>query len=139
MITEQQYSDMIRRNTSIGQPVPKQPRVKAKGRLPEQKLNKTEAAYAQYLELQKSAGTIRWWGFEAMTIKLGFDCRFTPDFLVMLEDGSLELHDTKAGKNGKPRAEDDAIVKARVTGATFPIPIFFLWREKNGEWNRKEM
>src|ERR1035438_5792026 len=71
---------------------------KPKGRIPKPEMNSTERRYAQYLDLQKAVGEILWYGFETVTIKLGPDCRFTPDFLVMLSDGSLSFHDTKGSK-----------------------------------------
>lgn len=118
------------------------------GRLPKPAMNKTEAAYGAHLMLQRKLGLVLWYGFEAVTIKLGNDCRFTPDFLVMLPDGRLELRDTKGLKKIKTgkragqstyHAEEDALVKARVAAANFPIPVFFVWQERSGEWNKREL
>jgi hypothetical protein len=111
-------------------------------------MNKTEAKYAAYLELQKAAGAVLWWQFEVVTIKLGNDVRLTPDFLVLFPDGHLELHDTKGTKKIKtgrktgqtaPYVEEDALVKARIAAANFVIPIFFVWQERNGEWSKREL
>lgn len=118
------------------------------GRIAKPEMNKTEARYAAHLELQKNVGAVLWWGFETFTVKLGKDCRFTPDFAVMFPDGHLEFHDTKGaekikiGKRAgetKPRFEDDALVKARVAAANCVIPVYFVWPEKNGEWGRREL
>lgn len=112
----------------------------AKGRLPVPKgMNKTETAYAAHLQALYLAQDILWWGFEAIRVRIGHDCFLNPDFLVMYKDHRLELHDTKGTKKGKPRAEDDAIVKARAISASFPIPIYFVFRDLDGEWTRKEM
>lgn len=120
----------------------------AVGRVPRPLMNKTEAAYDGHLELQLRFGQILWHQFEAITIRLGNDCRFTPDQLVMLPDGHLELHDTKGTtkiKQGRRagqctyHAEEDALVKARVAAANFVIPVFFVWQERNGEWSKKEL
>jgi len=111
-------------------------------------MNKTEARYAQHLEAHQRIGLLLWYGFEAITVKLGNDCRLTPDFLVMYPDGHLELHDTKGAKKiksgrragqTKPYVEEDALVKARVLAAHFVIPIFFVWPEPNGEWGKCEL
>ncbi|HXR75195.1 MAG TPA: hypothetical protein VN737_04410 [Bryobacteraceae bacterium] len=111
-------------------------------------MNKTEAAYAAHLELQKRVGVVLWWGFEVMTIKLAADTRLTMDFLVMLQDGRLEFHDTKGAKKiktgrragqTKPYVEEDARVKASVAAAHFPIPVFFVWPEPSGEWGKREL
>lgn len=114
------------------------------GRLPKPEMNSTETAYSQYLDLQQKAGEIVYYKFEAITIKLGPDCRLTPDFLVMYPDGRLALHDTKGttkikvGKKAggtKFYAEEDALVKARVVAGNFVIPISFVFRQNNGEWS----
>jgi hypothetical protein len=77
-------------------------------------------------------------------IRIGINCWWTPDFLVLYRDLHLELHDTKGGKGkrGQPKtyhAEDDAIVKARAVSEAFVIPVWFIWRQHDGEWTRKEM
>lgn len=117
----------------------------ATGRLPKPAMNKNEAAYSAHLQRLYLAGEILWRGFEAITIKLGPDCRLTPDFLVMYPNGRMELHDCKGrtkikvGKKAggsKFYAEEDALVKARVVAGNFVIPIFFVWKEKNGEWSK---
>jgi hypothetical protein len=121
---------------------------KPKGRIPKPEMNSTERRYAQYLDLQKAVGEILWYGFETVTIKLGPDCRFTPDFLVMLSDGSLSFHDTKGSKaikTGKrsgqtqPYVEEDARVKTCVLAANFVIPISFVWQRQDGEWEKREL
>jgi hypothetical protein len=120
----------------------------AKGTLPEPEMNKTEAAYDAYLALQERAGAVLWHKFECVTVKIAADCRLTPDFLVMLPDGRLEFHDTKGAKKIKigKRAgqrtayfEEDALIKAKVAAALFPIPIYFVWPEPNGEWGKKRI
>lgn len=117
----------------------------ATGRLPKPKMNRNESEYDAHLQRLYLTGEIQWRGFEAITIKLGPDCRLTPDFLVMYPNGKLELHDCKGrtkiklGKKAggtKFYAEEDALVKARVVAGNFVIPIYFLHREKNGEWTK---
>jgi hypothetical protein len=118
----------------------------AKGTLRTPEMNKTEAKYEAFLTLQERSGVIIWHKFESVTVKLADDCRLTPDFLVMFSDGHLEFHDTKgakkikAGKRAGQRmayAEEDALIKARVAAALFPIPVFFVWPEPNGEWGKR--
>lgn len=122
-------------------PLAKRP--KPTGRIRVKGMNKTETSYGQYLDLLKLDGEVIWWGFEALKLRIGDNCWYSPDFLVMYSDNHLELHDTKAPK-GHPgaqtyRAEDDAIVKARSTGANFPVPMYFVWREHTGDWAKREM
>ena len=131
---------------------------KAKGRIPwSPKMNGTERAYDAYLRicadprnlalLDCASVPVIWWGFQPLTLLLGPDCRFTPDFLVLYADGRLELHDTKGAKKIKTGkragqktyyAEEDATIKARVTAAHFPIPIYFVWSLGDGTWGKRE-
>lgn len=91
----------------------------ARGRLTRHKsgeMNKTEAAYAaDVLEHRKQAGEIVDYWFERLTFKLADDCRYTPDFVVMLASGELECHETKG------YWQDDAKVKIRVAASLFPF------------------
>lgn len=128
---------------ATGDPVSLPP---AKGRVPKPEMNKVETSYAEHLRLQYCAGDVLWYGFEVITIKLGPDCRYTPDFLVMYADGHLEAHDTKGAKKIKlgrksgtyePYVEEDALVKCRVTAARFPIPLYLVWQEPGGAWGKK--
>ncbi len=158
MITDAEYAEISRRMQDnalrvgtrppvvrLGQRVTVPREVRPTGRLPKPAMNPTETAYSQYLDLQQKAGEIAYHKFEAITIKLGPDCRLTPDFLVMYPDGHLESHDTKGttkiklGKKAggtKFYAKEDALVKARVVAGNFVIPIYFLHKEKNGEWTK---
>lgn len=133
-------------------PGPTSPPAKAKGRMPwSQPMNATECTYDAHLRNcadpnRLIADPVRWWDFQPITILLGPDCRFTPDFLVLYSDDRLELHDTKGAKKikvGKRAgektfwAEEDARIKARVTAAQFPIPIYFVWSLGDGSWGKK--
>lgn len=91
------------------------------------RMNKTEAAYASRLELQKKNGGVLWYRFEAVTFKLAHDTRYTPDFLVMMADGTLEAHEVKGF------FEDDAKVKVKVAAEMFPIR-FMLVRAKSQKY-----
>lgn len=133
-ITEQELADIYRR---MGTPVPISGADRPKPEKPA--MNKTETRFAQWLELQHKASAISSWMFEAWTFKIGPDCRYTPDFVIRHNDGSFTLVDVKGrtSKNGKDtyRAEDDSLVKIRVSAAMFP---WFRWvicfPEKSGEW-----
>ena len=106
--------------------------------------NKTEAAFAAHLENQKKLGLIRNWWFESIRLKVGEDCWWKMDFLVEQANGIFVIYDTKGTKRlksgkTKPYAEEDAIVKARSIAAQFPFPVFFVWKEKSGEWSERRM
>ena len=118
------------------------PPVVAKANLAPRKstMNKSERAYDQYLDALYKQGRIAYHKFEAVTLKLGDDCRFNPDFLVIGPAGEVEFHDVKAKwkSTGKVRIEDDARVKLSVAASTcFPFFTFkTVWLE-NGTWHHK--
>ena len=91
-------------------------------------MNKTEQAYADQLEQLRQIGRIAWWLFEAVTLKLGDDCRYTPDFLVVHTDRTLELVEVKGFWR------DDAKVKIRVAAERFPWFRFTAVRRAHGAW-----
>jgi hypothetical protein len=103
-------------------------------------MNKSEKAYDQYLDALYKQGRIAYHKFEAITLRLGDDCRFHPDFLVIGPAGEVEFHDVKAKwkSTGKVRVEDDARVKLSVAASTcFPFFTFkTVWLE-NGNWHHK--
>ena len=93
------------------------------------RMNKTEFAYSMELEARRMVGDILWFGFEVMTLRLAFDCRYTPDFAVLKADGSLQFVEIKGFLRG------DADVKFRVAAEGFPFAEFVMLRkQKGGGW-----
>ncbi|MGD0968655.1 MAG: hypothetical protein ABR949_10240 [Candidatus Aquilonibacter sp.] len=64
-------------------------------------------------------------------MKLAPDTRYTPDFAVMLADGSLEMHETKGFMR------EDALVKIKLAAELFPFRFFLVKRDRDG-WDVKE-
>ncbi|MDE1988815.1 MAG: DUF1064 domain-containing protein, partial [Patescibacteria group bacterium] len=62
----------------------------ALGRLKTGVLNKTENEYKDFLRLRMSAGEIAWFKFEGLKLRLANNTFYTPDFSVMLADGTIE-------------------------------------------------
>ncbi|MCM1128970.1 MAG: hypothetical protein NC211_03695 [Alistipes senegalensis] len=89
--------------------------LQALGRLKSGSMNKTEAEYARYLEQQKQAGIIAFYRFEGMKFRLADNTFYTPDFAVMLADGTLEMHEVKG------YWQDDARVKIKVAADQYPV------------------
>ena len=108
----------------------------ARGRRKPGEMNKLEAAYAQHLEALRVAGEIEWWVYEAVTLKLAKDTRYTPDFVVMDKTFHIIVDETKGF------LQDDAWVKLKVAAEKFPFR-FRLVRQvakKNGGgWDIKEV
>ena len=70
-------------------------RWQALGRLPKGQMNKTEAAYAQRLEMLKHQGEILDWKFHPMNLRLAANTFYEVDFLVLHADMSVAIHETK--------------------------------------------
>jgi len=78
-------------------------------------MNKTEKEFAIQLEAKKRAGLISEWKYEGITLKLGDDCRYTPDFMVIENDGTIGFDETKGFWR------DDAKVKIKVAATMYPF------------------
>lgn len=98
-------------------------------------MNGLESEYAGILEARKLAGEVALYLFEAITLKLAADTRYTPDFMVMLADGTLECHETKGFWEG------DALVKIKCAADKFPfrfVAMQKLTRREGGGWRARE-
>lgn len=89
--------------------------MQALGRLEKGELNKTEEAYKLHLDMLCLAGEVLWYRFEPFRLVLAEKTTYTPDFLVQLANGYLEVHEVKG------RWMDDARVKIKVAAAMFPV------------------
>ncbi|MCZ4064110.1 DUF1064 domain-containing protein [Oxalobacter aliiformigenes] len=87
----------------------------ALGRMKAGQMNKTEAEYAEHLEILKRTGEIAWYRFEGMKFRLADNTFYTPDFAVMRPDGELEMHEVKGFWR------DDARVKIKVAADIYPV------------------
>ena len=90
-------------------------------------MNQWERKRAEELDAMVRRGEIAaWWGGKAtgITLKLAFDTRYTPDFLIQELDGSLRLEEVKGFWR------DDAKVKTNVCADKYPFPISVLTKEK---------
>lgn len=103
----------------------------ALGRIKAGKMNKTEAAYAKYLEALKQSGEVLWYEFEPMNLRLADKCFYAVDFLVLLKNGQLECHECKG------YWQDDALVKIKAAAAKFPFR-FIAVRLIKGQWEVRE-
>ena len=65
------------------------------------------------------------WRFEAIKIRLADNTFYTPDFLVVVNDLRLELHEVKGAI-----VMDDAKVKLKVAAETFPASLVLAQKVK---------
>lgn len=109
----------------------KQPPAFALGRMKQGKMNKTEAAYAKYLEVQKQFGHVMEYWFEPMNLRLADKCFFKVDFMVQLKNYHIEFHEIKGGY-----ITDDALVKFKIAAEMFPFKFRMIALAK-GDWIEK--
>ena len=101
-------------------------------------MNGTESKYAEILEARRMAGEVLAWIFESVTFKLADDTRYTPDFAVLLPDGSMEMVDAKGGGPIDPKS----LVKIKCAAEKFFQFTFAIEqlrsKKHGGGWHRKE-
>lgn len=114
-------------------------RLYAKGRLKQGQMNKTEKAYAAYLESEKQAGRVTAFWFESMKLKIAEGaCFYSPDFMILRPDGLIELHEVK----GSPKIfQEDAKVKVKSCATQYPFPVRVVYprtKKSGGGWDVQE-
>ena len=73
-------------------------RMQALGRMKTGEMNKTEARFAQLLELERHAGKVKWWKFEGIKLMLAKNTSITVDFAVLPDTDILTMIDVKGSK-----------------------------------------
>jgi hypothetical protein len=106
---------------------------RALGRLKAGQMNKTEAAYANYLEGLKHAGEVLWYRFEGVKLRLADNTVLTIDFAVMPISMQLEMHEVKGFMI------DDANVKLKIAAEAYPFVFKLIKRAKWGLWETTEV
>ena len=103
-------------------------------------MNKTEEEYSRHLEDLRLEGHIQEWKYEPETLKLGKDCRYTPDFRVFSNDGTIEFHEVKGRSKDKAYIEDDALVKIKTAAELHSLYKFVIcWKARAGNWEKREI
>lgn len=95
-------------------------------------MNRTEQAYAAYLDVLKNVGEIAWYAYEPVKLRLARLTSYSPDFMVMLPDGELQFHEVKGFMR------EDAAVKLKISAEFFPFR-FFLIRKNGSGWDITEI
>ena len=94
------------------------------------RMNQTEAAYAKYLEGLRIGRIIHRWDFEPVKLRLADRTYYSPDFRVILPDGTIEFHEVKGFWR------DDARVKIKVAAAQHPYVFVAVQKAASG-WKRE--
>jgi hypothetical protein len=108
---------------------------RARGRKKPGEMNRTEREYAAHLDGQKLLGQVEWWAFEGVKFRLADNTFYTPDFVVMLAGGIIQVHEVKG------HWEDDARVKIKVAASMFPFQFVAMKKvakRDGGGWSVEE-
>lgn len=89
-------------------------------------MNKTERAYADYLQLLFLAKKILRWDFEPEKLRLANATYYTPDFRVISASGHIEFHEVKGFWR------DDARVKIKVAAQQHPYTFIAVKKTSKG-------
>ena len=94
-----------------------------------------EARFAsEVLDPWSRSGQIVSWAYETVTLRLGYDCRYTPDFVVERADGApWTFYETKGHRWAKN------MVKLRVAATQFPRCRFWLVEWQDRTWQYEEI
>ena len=105
-------------------------------------MNKTESLYAETLTARHIAGEVQSWSFESHTFRLASGLRFTPDFEVVLADGSIEFVDVK-GSTKREAIDPKSRVKIKMAAQMFPHFRFVIEKRRSkgdgGGFEREEV
>jgi hypothetical protein len=91
----------------------------------EAELNKTEAAYLDYLRASGKYDCIL---VQAITLKLGDGCRYTPDMFTIDKEGAGVFHEVKGFWR------DDARVKIKTAARKFSFCKFVAIQRQKKDW-----
>lgn len=94
------------------------------------KLNKTEAAWGDYLRAYFPGSIVH---AQEITLRIANGCRYTPDFSVIHKDAPPTFFEVKG------HMRDDAAVKIKVAAAQFPAWAFWLVWRKAGQWQQQRV
>jgi hypothetical protein len=94
-------------------------------------MNTWEREYGARLGVLRSAREIQWYTAldpRGRVLRLAYNTTYTPDFLVIANDGRAEFHEVKGFMR------DDAAVKIKVAAEMFPEAAFYLCKKVRGSW-----
>lgn len=94
------------------------------------KLNKTEAEFLRHLELGVY-GKMDSIGIHCITLKIGDDCRYTPEFFTV-QGSNLRLWEVKGG-----HIWEDSIIKLKTAAQQYPVFTFVKAQKTKDGWQVK--
>jgi len=92
------------------------------------KTSKTEAEWGRILQARRQYGEYTHVGHEEITLLLGHQCRYTPDYFTVDWSG-IQLWEVKGAF-----IREDSMVKLRAAAARYPMFRFVLAQKRDGQW-----
>lgn len=97
-------------------------------------MNDTETDYGKHLNDRKLLGEVVSWDFNAVRFHLGGGAWYKPDFLVVMKEGYVELHETKG------YWREAARVRIKVAASRYPAFRFVaVKRQGKRSWQYEEI
>jgi len=91
-------------------------------------MNRTEERYSRILDVRIMAGEVHKYFYASAKLRIGDGAWYTPDFLVILSDGTVEYHEIKGGY-----IREAAMVRYKVAKGKYPY-VFRMWQYKRKRW-----
>lgn len=113
-LTEAEF-EALKKKRAMVKTIDRQAAFHAIGRLPKDKMNKTERSYADLLDQRRLAGDILDWKFHAMNVRLADNTFYETDFLVVAADRELQIHEVKG-----THITDKGKIKIKLCGQALP-------------------
>lgn len=88
-------------------------------------MTKTESRYAEVLEGMKLRGEIQEWAFEVERLVIAKNTQWTPDFRVIMADGTIVFVEVKPSGYKNIPNQDKNTVKLKVAAELHP---YIFWR-----------
>lgn len=108
-------------------------------------MNKTEEAFSHFAENHLRAGLILGWWFESVTLLLGPNMRYTPDFMILEADQTITFVEVKPSyvqkESGERKvfARDGALEKLKVASTKYPFRFKLAVRQTGTAFEVKEI
>lgn len=96
------------------------------------KMNKLEESYSKLLEEHRLAGKIHLWSFEPMALRLADRTTYTPDFMILDNEGYITFIECKGFWHQSGR------IKLKVAAENHPHFIFRAVQYKKKQWIYEE-
>ena len=93
--------------------------------------SKEEGLHATYLLVEQEEGRIQKWAYEPISIRLPGGKTYKPDFVVLMADGRVQIHEVKGAWSRNKR---DGITRFHVAAGITCWASFHLFTKERHHW-----